>query len=477
MTQAVKRERENAFYRRVKIVSVLLVNSPQSFLEVHRVGEKRKSGEFLAYPPLGILYLASVLEKEGIEVNIIDCPARGSGTKEVAHAIEKEKPSIVGISATTPQTRTTVQLAKTLKKNFGRGMVIGLGGAHVTADPDFINRFPYFDFALTGEGEITFTRIVKEILKGKKIKGIYHGKAPANLDDIPFPARHLIDNDLYFMPIHGKKFTSILGSRGCPYNCLYCSRPVIGRNVRYRSPRNVIDEMEECIREYGIEWFQFVDDTMTLNRNHTIQFCEEVIDRKLEVEWGCQTRVDLVDENLLMTMYTSGCREISFGVESGNERIRKILRKSFSTETVFKAFKLCRKIGIETVAFFMLGLPTETTKELFQTVNFGKKIDASYIAVHVTTPFPGSDLFTLAINEESIPIDIWDKYTRNEFGNNLPTYVPNTLTRKSLLEAQKQAYRNFYFRPQYILRRLFLDTHSMKKLKQDLRTALILMRL
>lgn len=457
-------------------MSVLLVNPPQSFLEVHRVGEKRKSEELLSYPPLGILYLASVLEKEGIEVNIIDCPACGSGTKEVVHAIEKEKSSIVGISATTPQTRTTVQLAKILKENFGRDMVIGLGGAHVSADPDFINRFPYFDFALTGEGEITFTRIVKEILKGKKIKGIYHGKAPADLDDIPFPARHLIDNDLYFMPIHGKKFTSILGSRGCPYNCLYCSRPVIGRNVRYRSPRNVIDEMEECIREYGIEWFQFVDDTLTINKKHVAQICIEMIKQKMDVGWGCQTRVDLVDENLLRIMHEAGCREISFGIESGNERVRSIIRKPFKDEEVFRAFRLCRKIGIETTAFFMLGLPTETKDELYQTIGFSIKIDADYILVHLTTPFPGSDLFAMGIDQRVISVDIWDKYVRNELGDELPIYVHNTLTRRDLIEAQKDAYRRFYFRPRYIFRRMTSDFRSMNRLRRDLKSGITLLK-
>jgi anaerobic magnesium-protoporphyrin IX monomethyl ester cyclase len=449
-------------------MGVILINPPHSFMQAHRGGKKGKI-ELLSYPPLGLLYLAAMLEREHINVKIVDCPANENNVEGLVQIIEKEKPSIVGISATTPQTQSAVHLAKTLRTRFENTLTIGLGGAHISADPDFIKRFPYFDFGLTGEGEITFLEIVKKILGGEKVKGIYHGEALANLDSIPFPARHLVDNNLYFMPINAKKFTSIITSRGCPYNCLYCSRPVIGKNVRYRSPSNVVAEIEECVQKYGIEWFQFVDDTTTLNKDHILSLCKEIISLKLNVEWGCQTRIDLVDETLLKIMHEAGCREISFGVESGSERIRSILRKQFNDHSVFTAFKLCRKIGIETTAFLLLGLPTETKEELYKTVNFGKKIEADYIEVHVSTPFPGSDLFSLANKEDIIPADIWDKYTEGELGSTLPLYIPNCLTREEVLEAQKQAYKEFYFRAPYIFRRLSQDIFSAQKLKRDVK--------
>lgn len=458
-------------------MSVILVNSPHSFVETHRgrVG-KRKVGEILSYPPLGILYLASMLEKDGIEVKVIDAPALEIGVSEVVHEIEKEKPVFIGISATTPQTRKAVQLAKILREQYKDDIIIGLGGAHISADPDFINRFPFFDFGLTGEGEVTLPKIVKEILDGKKIRrGIYHGESPSSLDNIPFPARHLINNNHYFMPIHEKKFTSILASRGCPYDCLYCSRPVIGRNVRFRSPKNVVNEMKECIDKFGIEWFQFVDDTLTLNRNQVIQLSEEMVNQKLQIEWGCQTRVDLVDETLLRAMYKVGCREISFGIESGSERVRAVLRKNFTNKNILKTFKLCRKIGIETTAFFMLGLPTETKDELDQTIEFSRKIEVDYIQVHITTPFPGADLFSIAIKEGIVSNNVWDEYAKGPT-EDFPTYVPSTLIGEDLHRQQKHAYKTFYFRWQYILRRLFLDIYSVKKLQRNIKTAISLMK-
>jgi len=448
-------------------MDVILINPPHSFMQAHRGGKKSKK-ELLSYPPLGLLYLGAVLERDNINVKIIDSPANGSNIDDIVQIIEEEKPSIVGITATTPQIQSAVHLAKALRSKFGDNLIIGLGGAHISADPDFIKRFPYFDFGLTGEGELTFLEIVKKILGGEKVKGVYPGEALTNLDSIPFPARHLIDNSLYFMPINAKRFTSIITSRGCPYNCLYCSRPVIGKNVRYRSTSNAVDEMEECIKKYGIEWFQFVDDTTTLNKNHILSLCKAIIARKLNIEWGCQTRIDLVDEPLLKIMHEAGCREISFGVESGSERIRSILRKTFNDNSVFTAFKLCRKVGIETTAFLLLGLPTETKDEVYKTVNFGKKIEADYIEVHVSTPFPGSDLFNIATEENIIPADVWDKYTQGKLGSTLPLYIPNCLTREEVLAAQKQAYKNFYFRTSYICRRLSQDIFSAQKLKRDI---------
>jgi len=457
-------------------LSIVLVNPPHSFAETHSGREgKRKSDDIFSYPPLGLLYIASMLKQDGIEVRVIDAPALKIGVREIVQEIEKEKPVIVGMSATTPQTYTAVQLAKMLKAEYNNNLIIGIGGAHISADTDFINRFPYFDFALTGEAELTLPKILRKILNGERVKGIYHGEAPSNLDRIPFPARELINNDLYFMPIHEKKFTSIIASRGCPYNCLYCSRPVIGQNVRFRSPKNVVEEMKQCVDEFGSQWFQFVDDTMTLNRDRIIRFSEEIVNQKLEVEWGCQTRVDLVDEKLLRAMFKAGCREISFGIESGIERVRAVLRKNFTNKSVFKAFDCCRKIGIETTAFFIIGLPTETKDELHQTIKFSKMIKADYIEVHVATPFPGSDLFAIAAKEGIIPIDIWDKHARGEL-EDFPLYVTPTLTEEDLHREQKRAYVTFYFRPSYIFHRFFSDAYSAKKLQRDLKTTISLMK-
>ena len=457
---------------------IVLVNPPISFLETQRgQNSKKKDGknkEFLSYPPLGVLYLASSLEKEGIKVCVIDAPTLGIGVDEIVDMIKKENTTIVGISATTPQTRTAVSLAKLLGQEYGNSLVIGLGGAHISADPDFIKQFPFFDFGFVGQGEITFPKIVKRILCGEIVNGIIEGEAPTNLDEVSFPARHLIDMSLYFMPIHVKKFTSIIASRGCPYNCLYCSRPVIGKHISYRSVKNIINEIEKCKKKYGIEWFQFVDDTMTLNRGHIFELCHEIINKKIGIEWGCQTRVDLVDKRLLEVMYQSGCREMSFGIESGNERVRSFLNKNFSNETVLNAFQMCKKVGIETNAFMMLGLPTEKEAEMNQTIKFACKIPVNYVEFNLTTPFPGSELFDYSVKNGVVGKDIWNKFANGEI-KDLPNYITNEFGKEELQSKQKQAYKKFYFRPEYILQRIVEDIHSIDKIKRDVKIAATLL--
>ena len=413
------------------MTDIVLVNPPHSFSEAHR-GKKGK--EFLSYPPLGLLYLASSLIEHGIKCIVIDAPALGLDISETVNRVCSFQPRAVGITATTPQMRIAVKVASQLRPFY----TTILGGAHISADTDCVRRFPYFDTGITGEAEITLVQALE-----KNLVGILKGERPQDLDQLPFPARNLVNSSMYYMPIHSKRFTSIISSRGCPYDCLYCSRPVIGRNVRFRSPENVAEEVEQCVKDFNVEWFQFVDDTMTLNRERTTRLCTLL--RPLNIQWGCQTRVDLVDRELLSLMHKAGCHEISFGVESGSTRVRKVLHKEFEDFEVIQAFQLCEDIGIETTAFFMLGLPTETRDDLNTTVKLSCKLPATYSEFHVTTPFPGSGL--------QPDLNIWDDYIKTD--NPLPHYN----TSLAIDKFQKHAYRSFYFRPEYILRRL-LHTRS-----------------
>lgn len=455
-------------------MDVVLFYPPNFFVET---AQKQKVTQRLPQrweksPPLGILYLASVLEKNEISVNIIDANALEIGLEETLKLIEKEKPKIVGISATTYQIRAAVQLAKRLKEESRNEIVIGLGGAHVSSDPDFINRLPFFDFGLVGEGEITFPKLVKKALSDEKVKGIFYGEQPTNLDEIPFPARHLVDKRWYFPS--GQEVAPILANRGCPYNCIFCSSKVLGRRVRFRSPTNIVDEMEKIMDEYSGR-FWFVNDVMTANRDHTLELCKEIVNRKLDLEWSCETRINLVDTVLLKAMHKAGCRSISFGIESGCERVRTmIVRKNFTNEKILEIFRLCKKIGIQRNAYLMLGFPTETREELYETVHFGSKIDADIIGVHVTQLMPGSDLFTYAVKEGAIPNEIYDHYAKGELRDHWPIYIPKGLSLNDLTEARRDAYKHFYFGPRFILRRLVYDMGSWSRLKKDGRMAFTL---
>jgi len=426
-------------------------------------------------PPLGLLYLASTLEEQGIAVKVIDSVALRSRLDESIDLIKECEPEVVGISASSYQIRGSVQLTEKLREEFGDKIVICLGGPHVSADPEFIIRFPIFDFGIVGEGEITFPKLLNRIMKGERIKGIFYGERPINLDSLPFPTRGLIDKHLYF-PL-GHEYATILSNRGCPFNCIFCCSKVLGRRVRFRSPTNIVDEMEEIGDDYN--WrFWFASDVMTLNKNETLKLCEEIRRRKIDPEWCCETRIDLVNENLLRRMWEAGCRSISFGVESGCERVRiQVIRKNITNEQIFKVFRLCREIGIQTTAYLMLGFPTETKEEMHETVNFGTKIHADMIGVHITQLMPGSDLFRLAVKEGVIPPNIYDLYTQGKLGNHLPvSYVPKTLSLEDMIKARRDAYKRFYFRPRFMLQRLVQDFGSWSSIKRDAQTALALYR-
>ena len=421
-------------------------------------------------PPLGILYLASSLLASGVEVRVVDLNALKVGLREGVELIGKSKPHVVGISATSFQLRGAVQLAERLKEEFENEVVIGLGGVHISVDPDFINRFPIFDFGLVGEGEITFASIVTRILKGEKVRGTFYGKQPTSLNELPFPARQLIDAKRYFSE---EKCATILATRGCPYNCIFCSiKGLRGQRVRFRSPRNVVDEMKE-IRDMGTKRFWFVDDTFAVNRKYVLKLCEEMINRKLDIEWWCETRVESVDETILKVMRKAGCIQISFGIESGSERIRiNTIRKNFTNDQAIRAFRLCKKLGIFTEAYLMLGFPTETMEDLYDTVNFSAELGADTVGVHITQILPGSDLFALAVKEGRIAPNVYDQYAKGELKGSLPVYVPEGLSLRDLQNAREQAYKRFYFRPQFLVRRLTKDLHSFNALRNDISVAL-----
>jgi radical SAM superfamily enzyme YgiQ (UPF0313 family) len=420
-------------------------------------------------PPLGILYLAAALLKSGVEVRIVDLNSLKLGLKEGVDLIAKSKPRVIGISATSFQLRGAVQLAERLKEEL-ENVLIGLGGVHISVDPDFINRFSVFDFGLVGEGEITFPSIVTRILKGEKVKGVFYGQLPTILDELSPPARQLIDETDYFSE---QKFATILATRGCPYNCIFCSiKGLRGQKVRFRSPTNVADEMQQ-VRDMGIKRFWFVDDTFAVNRQYVFRLCEEIINRKLDVEWWCETRVESIDETLLKVMRKAGCIQISFGIESGSERVRiNAIRKNFTNDQAVRAFKLCKKFGISTEAYLMMGFPTETVEDLYSTANFPAQLGADIIGVHITQILPGSDLFTLAVKEGRIVPNIYDQYAKGMLKGALPVYVPDGLSLSILKSARKKAYRKFYFRPKFLMRRLTKDLRSFEAFKNDIRMAL-----
>ena len=320
------------------MIDVLLIYPPVSYTANF---EDIKDDLVLDHPPIGYLYIAAALKEKGFSVRVLDT-AEIFSLKDTLKLINKEKPKVIGISSLTSNMRGAFQLATAVKKKFGKKIVIALGGHHVSSDPDVVRRFPCFDFGVTGEGEITFSNLVEDIIKGKKrkFKKIYQGEVPKNLDALPFQARELVDFHRY----KDLWANNIVSSRGCPYHCIFCSRPAVSRLSRFRSPKQVVKEMRQATKITGLNEFMFLDDTINLNRKHIINLCKEIISSKINPRWTGQARLNLVDEEMIKIMAQAGCRKLIFGVESGNDRVRNdVIKKGVSKEQIKNGIKLCKK--------------------------------------------------------------------------------------------------------------------------------------
>lgn len=450
---------------------VVLIHAPISF-----ENQETPVGDQTSNPPIGILYIAAYLEKEGFSVKVCDPVPQGMNLEKVVKRIAKEKPKIIGISAVTFGTRSAVQIAKAIKKEFGSKIPVGLGGMHMSCDPTFIKRFPFFDFGVVGEGELVMAKLTRKASKNQKVRGLFEAPIIKDLDSLPFPARHLINPDDYYSPHGGKKgkpVATMISSRGCPYRCTFCSQPKNRAAYRARSGKNIVDEMEQIYETYAGQ-YSFVCDTMTIYKEKIMEMCEEVLRRRLKVKWLANTRVNLVDEELIAKMAEAGCTDLFFGVESGNSRIRnEVVHKNITDKQIEKAMKLCWKHGIQSNIFMMLGFPTETKKEIQDTINYPILSGADIMGIHITWPQPGSPLFDDAIKDGIIPKTIIDDFVNGKLGQDFysfwPLYIPKGLALEDLMKAKRVAYQKFYLRPSWFFRRLLWYFRTPEKFSQDLK--------
>jgi len=452
------------------MAQVVLIQSPVDFYNKERVNADQTSS-----PPMGLLYIAAYLEKKGISVRLIDPFPEKLDLEDILRIVEEEKPLLIGISSMTPGIRVAVLIAKAIRKKFKK-IIIGIGGYHPSVDGTFVKRYPFFDFQVIGEAEITFYEIFKDVEAKKKLKKVYFGKMVTDLDTLPFPARHLLKG-CYFGP-HDKREAlepevTIISSRGCPFHCIFCSKPLHRNLYRYRSAKNIVDEMEATYHLCGGR-YNFVDDTMGADRQKAIEFCNEIISRNFKVKFATSIRAVDIDTELLKKFAQAGCREIFIGIESGNERIRnEIINKPAPERKLKEAVNLCRKLGIQSNFYLMLGFPTETWREIDDTINIGSRIKADFIGIHLTQIIPGSRLYELAIKEGKIKKDTIDRYIRGELGNDFfevfPKYVPDGLTLEDLKKARKIAYRKFFLNPGWIYRRVASYFKFPQKAIKDLR--------
>ena len=443
--------------------------------------------------PMGLAYLAAVIrEAKAADVEILDIAAVRISTEELKKRIIESNPNIVGVSILTPMYLRAKEIISFVKEILPKAKII-VGGPHVTVFPEItLEENKDIDIACFGEAEATIVELLKAISEKKhfeNIKGIaYRNKGeikinPAreiktDIDSIPLPARDLLPMDKYTpAPTYFKRLPSylILASRGCPFKCAYCSK-VSGRIYRKHSIKRIIEEINVLLNDYGAKDIIFRDDTFTVDRQHVIELCNEIIKLGLNkrFEWSCMTRVNLVDRELLKIMKKAGCWSMHYGVESGNQRLLDLIDKGITLQQVRDAFKWTREAGIEIKAFFMLGLPSETKEESMQTIKFSKEIDPDWVQFTITVPYPGTKLYEITKKDKTLKSFQWENYqTWAGWSNKELVYMPEGRNAEELKELQKYAMRSFYLRPKFILRQLkYLG--SMDRVKVYMNGALAL---
>lgn len=406
------------------------------------------------YPAIGISYIGNYLEKHtGITPAIIDSLLARLTLEETIEQILSLKPKIVGLSAFTHVVPIAAQIAERLKKSLPDVKVV-LGGFHATFLPEkTLEEFPMFDYIVVGEGEMAFTQLVQNIFSGKScesIQGVWlqkdgiiinnkRGEIPPTLDELGEPGWHLYDQKVI------QKYSDlipVITLRGCPFACNFCSRPY-GQTVRKRSPQLVADEIQRNTEKYGIKHIFFYDETFSVNKDHTRELCEEIIKRKLNIRWKCTTHVNTIDKPLTQLMKDSGCYQVMFGVESGNDEILKSMGKNITKERILTAHHYFKEAGVQTRALFIVGHPNETKRSIWDSIKFAIKINADSTAIGVMVPYPGTKVWDLATKGlggyKSLSVK-WDDYNK-QLGNAVEL---EHISRKELEIAQVIGYSLIY---------------------------------
>ncbi len=426
--------------------------------------------------PLGLMYVAAYVRKyvPNVHVKILDCEMEGLSYEQIEARLREEKPDMVTFTVPTP-TVTICQKISDIAKKVNPNCIVVWGGLHPTVFPKECVSYASVDFAVVGEGEQIIRELTEHILHGKKdfsdVKGIAYKDSsgtPAqtlphaliqDIDSIPFPAYDLIDVKKYHTAPSKKLSNStstmnIMTSRGCAFDCIHCiSKTTWQRKMRFRSAKNVADEMEYCVKTFGVKEFNFMDDLFGINEKRVIEVCEEIKRRNLGARWVAFARTDTLTEPMLKAMKEAGCVQISMGIESGNQEVLDKMRKSLKLDQVRRGIKLIKKHGLQVHSSFMLGNIGETEQSMQDTINFAKELDLDNATFFITSPYPGTDLYSVSRNlglvTDSTP---WEDFI--PIGGKIPLLVQNTLPYETLLAYQKKAFKEYYLRPKMIWRKI-----------------------
>jgi anaerobic magnesium-protoporphyrin IX monomethyl ester cyclase len=370
------------------------------------------------FPPLGLGYIAASLRKHGVKVELVDCTFM---TREEAIAkVKVSKPDVIGFYSMFSMKKTSVEMAKLLR---GDCRLLFVGGPLPTLDPK--GYLDVFDVVVLGEGEDAMVEIAECAERNRGFSGVrgiaYKDDGEVrftsrrefveDLDSLPFPSRDLFDNEAYkrhYVGRFGYSISPLITSRGCPFSCDFCSRPVFGQSFRSRSATSVVDEVEEIVG-LGYDRVWFADDCFTLNRDRLLAVCDELVKRRLNVDWECLSRVDTMDREVAAKMRSAGCVRVFFGIESGTDKVLSLMQKQITVEQARKAVYNAKAAGLQVGAFFILGYPGENDETVLDTVRFASGLPLDYLSFTLPYPIPGTALFDRVKNNGGFVVDDWEE--------------------------------------------------------------------
>jgi radical SAM superfamily enzyme YgiQ (UPF0313 family) len=420
---------------------------------------KNVAGNMGIWPPLGLLYLATTLKKHGFDAEVLDVLARNLDSAGARNAIINSRADIVGITATTPEVRGVMEAAGFAKASNAK---VVIGGPHLGIFPDETLSFPEVDFAIQGDGEIPLLRLAKALSCSKpdfsSVPGLVYREngqirknevyVETNLDEIVFPDWNFVDIRAYSRADALRPLATTISGRGCPYKCGFCHRGINGRKTRFRDPISVVDEMEYLIKNWGVREIIFCNDTMTIQRSHIITICEEILRRDFKISWQGATRVDAVDPKMLKLMRKAGCKQLKFGIESGNDKILELMQKRITKEQARNAFRWCKAERIRTGAYFIIGYADENEQTIRDTINFSKEIDPDFVMFYAGIPLPDTEFHDLAVERKKIDPHYWRDYVLGKRNDKAPYLIAD------MNRCIHQAFRQFYGRPAFLMKKV-----------------------
>ena len=414
------------------------------------------------YLPIGLAYLAAVLEDNGYEVTVIDCPALEMTHEDLKTKLASSEPDVIGITSMTPTIQSALQSAHVAKEACPESIVV-LGGPHATfMDGQVLAEEEAVDVVVRSEGEQTLLELAQNVSNPKalnSIEGITFRKdghvvrTPnrpfiQNLDELPLPAYKYFPLEKY--RLFGRRMLPIITSRGCPSQCSFCtSAQMFGKGFRARSPKNIVDELEWLRDTHGADAFTFYDDTFTLDKKRALEICEEIKKRKIGLPWDCQTRVSTVSREILLKMREANCQQVFFGVESGCQKILDAVKKGTTVEQNERAIRLAKDVGLFVAVSVMIGYPGETKDMLQETIDLIRKAEPDDVYICVATPYPGTELRNLVEETGWEMSNDWGRYDTIT-----PVFVNPNLSAEDIRKLRTSFYNRFYS-PKYVLRHLF----------------------